>query len=615
MRKISHILLSVLFVVVGISAAPAAQASVLSAPTLVGTYSSGGDGLYDIIDTGTQIWASAYSPGIVYVFNKSDGSIAQTITLPTGANPKAFCANTNSVYVTNQGLSSLTKIDKATYATTQITLANRSTDLVCDDTYVWASSYVGGKLFQISATTDAILNTITLSTASLLATDGTNIYVMWTNTTKISKYNFTTAASVFAGVSVSLPPAASGLNDLVYGNGNLWIASNSGYVMKLDPTNGSTTSSTATLSSNAYKLVIYNNALLIGNGGGITSYVYDITSGTPVSESNFADSAKGLQFDGTYIWTVSYGSNLKKFAAAYTLAAPNTPGTPTATAGNGSATVSWTAPVGGDATASYTVTSAPGGQTCTVSAPTTSCVVSGLTNGTPYTFTVVATNTGGDSSPSASSNSVTPVDDVSGAPGTPTATPGNGSATVNWTAPTTGGAPVSYTVTSAPGGHTCTVSAPTTSCVVSGLTNGTPYTFTVVATNAGGDSSPSSASSSATPKSATAGGSVSKLKIHFATDSWKLSKKEAIALYKKIATIKAAGYSVITITGYTDNQGSRAASKSLSLARAKSVRNYLKRYLPHVRFVVRFAGSSNPVASNATKAGRAKNRRVEVSFA
>ena len=499
MRKILYALFTLFFVVAGVISAPAANATVLSAPTLVGTYSSGGDALYDNIDTGTQIWASSFTPGKVYVFNKSDGSVAQTITLPSGANPKAFCANTNSVYVTNQALTSLTKIDKATYATTQIALTGVTTDLVCDDTYVWASSYNNGKLFQISATTDAVLNTISIANAYHLATDGTNVYVTWSNATKISKYNFSTAAAVFSGVSLTLPPGASGLNDIVVSGEYLWIASNSGYVMKLNTSDGSSVSVTQTLSSNAYKIIIYGNAMILGNGGGGTSYVYDISSGTPVYESSFTESAKGMQFDGTYIWTVSYGANLKKFGAAYILAAPNAPGTPTAVAGNGAADVSWTAPVGGEAPASYTVTSSPGGLTCTATAPATTCNVAGLTNGTAYTFTVVATNTGGNSSPSSASNSVSPVITVSGAPGTPTAVAGDGEAEVSWTAPSTGGAPDSYTVTSSPGGLTCEVNAPATSCVVDSLNNGTAYTFTVVATNDGGDSSPSSASTSVTP--------------------------------------------------------------------------------------------------------------------
>ena len=57
----------------------------------------------------------------------------------------------------------------------------------------------------------------------------------------------------------------------------------------------------------------------------------------------------------------------------------------------------------------YTVTSSPGGQTCSTNdADTLSCVVTGLTNGTAYTFTVTATNGVGTSAASAASNSVTP---------------------------------------------------------------------------------------------------------------------------------------------------------------------------------------------------------------
>ncbi len=86
---------------------------------------------------------------------------------------------------------------------------------------------------------------------------------------------------------------------------------------------------------------------------------------------------------------------------------PDQPLTPTAVAGTGSATVSWTAPTytGGTPITSYTVTSSAG-QTCTTSG--TSCKVTGLTRNTSYTFTVTATNVIGTSPPSAASNSVRP---------------------------------------------------------------------------------------------------------------------------------------------------------------------------------------------------------------
>jgi hypothetical protein len=96
---------------------------------------------------------------------------------------------------------------------------------------------------------------------------------------------------------------------------------------------------------------------------------------------------------------------------------PTTPGVPTnvtATAGNGLANVSWNAPTSGGAPTSYTVTPYVGSvaqspKTITGNPPSRSTVMTGLTNGTTYTFRVVASNSAGSSAPSAPSNAVTPV--------------------------------------------------------------------------------------------------------------------------------------------------------------------------------------------------------------
>lgn len=70
----------------------------------------------------------------------------------------------------------------------------------------------------------------------------------------------------------------------------------------------------------------------------------------------------------------------------------------------------------------------------------------------------------------------------------------------------------------------------------------------------------------------------------------------------------------LRITGHTDSIGARAYNKRLSKARASSVRRYLKaKGVTQTMSVVGY-GKTKPVASNATSAGRQRNRRVEIEL-
>ena len=147
-------------------------------------------------------------------------------------------------------------------------------------------------------------------------------------------------------------------------------------------------------------------------------------------------------------------------------------------------TLTWSAPFdGGTPITGYAATASPGGFTCATSG--LSCTVTGLTNGTSYSFTVKATNAVGTGAASnALSATPTSAATVPGAPNLLSALRGNGLVTLSWAAPASdGGSPItSYTATSSPGGLTCTSAS--ASCTVTGLTNGTTYSFTVKATNA-----------------------------------------------------------------------------------------------------------------------------------
>ena len=130
----------------------------------------------------------------------------------------------------------------------------------------------------------------------------------------------------------------------------------------------------------------------------------------------------------------------------------------------------------------------------------TVCVMSGLTVGRSYTYTVTAVNAIGESAHSASSSV-----SISGAPSQPakpSVAAGNTTIDVSWTAPADNGSPITgYTVTATtangPAGS-CSTTGGDTSCTISGLRNGQNYTVTVVARNANGDS-PASSGAQATP--------------------------------------------------------------------------------------------------------------------
>jgi hypothetical protein len=132
-----------------------------------------------------------------------------------------------------------------------------------------------------------------------------------------------------------------------------------------------------------------------------------------------APSSSALAPPGYYMLFVVNGAGVPSVAAIVRMNAtpPTVPSAPTAVSaspGNGSASVTWTAPSnGGSPITSYTITPYAGGvaqQATTISGnpPATSATITGLANGTSYTFTVSATNAVGPGPVSTPSNAVTP---------------------------------------------------------------------------------------------------------------------------------------------------------------------------------------------------------------
>lgn len=103
--------------------------------------------------------------------------------------------------------------------------------------------------------------------------------------------------------------------------------------------------------------------------------------------------------------------------------------------------------------------------------------------------------------------------------------------------------------------------------------------------------------------------------VQFAPDSHQLSEQSRQALDLLVKRMQAHPDVVLAISGHTDNRGNARDNLELSKKRVLSVVRYLvlngvdgRRLLPHGY------GESRPVFSNATPAGRSRNRRIEISL-
>lgn len=101
--------------------------------------------------------------------------------------------------------------------------------------------------------------------------------------------------------------------------------------------------------------------------------------------------------------------------------------------------------------------------------------------------------------------------------------------------------------------------------------------------------------------------------ILFATGSAKLSATSQTALRTFARNLITNGQTNIEIIGHTDNTGSDRVNDPLSVNRAKSVFDFLSSQgVTSTRMAFAGRGSHEPIADNATAAGRSENRRVEV---
>jgi len=245
----------------------------------------------------------------------------------------------------------------------------------------------------------------------------------------------------------------------------------------------------------------------------VTGYqiVYVADDGTEVTATTGGTSQTitGLTNETSYTFVITAvnasagaGSPASVSATPSSITVPDAPTGLSATAGNGQVTLAWTAPAnnGGASITGYAITYSGG----TINTGGTTYTVTGLTNGTAYSFSVAAINSVGTGT-SSSSATATPAS-APAAPTSLTATAGNAQVSLTWTAPSNnGGSSITdYTVQySSNSGSSWTTfgrtASTTASQVVSSLTNGTAYVFRVAGINANGTGAFTAASSSVTP--------------------------------------------------------------------------------------------------------------------
>ncbi|MEN9692554.1 MAG: hypothetical protein RLZZ330_198, partial [Actinomycetota bacterium] len=225
------------------------------------------------------------------------------------------------------------------------------------------------------------------------------------------------------------------------------------------------------------------------------------------------------------------------------------PGAPTITsavAGNGQVTLYWTDGENhGAETTGYKVYWGGSSQDCG-SSP---CTITGLTNGSTYSFNVVAISTSGDSSFSNESEFVTPSSGIlpTNPPTNVNATRGDGQATISWSAPSSGNQNITgYVIFWNSGFENCDSSP----CVVDGLENGNEYSFAVKTVSNTGESDPSDYSQTIVPAgkpiapttlkvSSAKAGSISLIWSGMSTNGSAITKYE---ISWKLSTAKTFGF-------------------------------------------------------------------------
>lgn len=469
----------------------------------------------------------AFAAPFVYIANSQSNNVSVidqatntvTATIAVGTNPygAGVTKDNTRVYVPNFSSDSVSVIDVATN-TVAVTLANLCTNPSFaqsspNGSEMWISCFNGAKVVIVDIATNTVLGQVTGQSRPMgitFSAAGTRAYVVSNSGSSLRVIDTVTRTQIAQITGVGTNPIDAqiepdGSHAWITANGNAQVRAmnlansqwEDGFNTGAGPVSltfnpGGTRVWTTNISAGTVTMFNrQNNSTSTIDVGGGPSGIDRNADGSRLYVANESGGYVSVidTANNAIVATITVGSRPKsygRFVARELPPAHAVPDAPTgvvATTNAGQVSVAFVAPAndGGTPITNYTATCG----TTSLTGPASPIVLTNLTLGVEVTCTVVATNSVGDSAPSAPSNAVTPVT-VPSAPSIASVVRGDGKLTVGYVVSASNGG-------SAIIGHiiNCgdvTIFGGNNPLPVAGLTNGVPVTCRVRAKNGVGDS-------------------------------------------------------------------------------------------------------------------------------
>lgn len=363
----------------------------------------------------------------IYVVDPSTKRVLTTISVPHPTNRNglvsaiAVDSARHRAYAAIRYMDQVLVIDTTTdtiVRTIALPVSNANT-CQCDEPFALAVDPGTGHVF-VANVTGSTVTTLDPATGSALATltlrfntqpDGL-AFDAAANRLYVSENTYGDVAvvdpvtdSISATISTGANPAA-----LALGGGQLFVGNYSDNSISVVDTATNTVTDTLPGGSNPFSLAldVPGHRLFVPHVQQNYLTVYDTQTGSPLENMPMQEGPIGVAYGAAAhtLYVARYRSG--DLALVSDARAPSPPLTVVAAAGDGSASVSWTAPAddGGSPITAYTVSA--GGVSTTVPGTVHTASVAGLTDGVGYAFVVTATNAAGTSQPSVAAATVTP---------------------------------------------------------------------------------------------------------------------------------------------------------------------------------------------------------------